>query len=200
MSEQRTLSEYCMARRPTSTAPETKGELRERAKTYARTVDIDVDVEAITWEVSDRAKRRSGVCIYDRRTEGITIRLTWAAYREYGWEEFRGTIRHELVHVWEFQQFETSSHGRRFKRKTREIEAPRQCRSFTDARLRLVCTKDACTWEAGRHRASEAVTEPERRWCGACRSRYAVEHVATGETWKTAEGYENARARIGEEW
>ena len=200
MSEQRTLSEYCMARPSTPTAPETKQELRERARTYARTVDIDVDVDAITWEVSERAKRRSGVCIYDRRTEEITIRLTWAAYREYGWEEFTGTIRHELVHAWEFQHFGTSSHGRRFERKAADVEAPLNCRSFTDARLRLVCTNDACLWKADRHRASKAVTEPDRRRCGTCRSRYAVEHVPTGETWKTAKGYEDARARIGEEW
>lgn len=198
--DQRTLIEYCITHDRTQTVPETKRELRERAREYARTVDIDVDVEAITWEVSERAKRRAGVCIYDKQTESITIRLTWDAYREYGWEEFTGTIKHELVHAWEFEQFGESSHGYRFKRKAREVGAALNCRAFTDARLRLVCTNETCGWEGRRYRASKAVARPERRRCGRCRSRYRVEHVATGERWETNNEYQEARERIDEEW
>lgn len=189
-----------MAQPPRSTVPETTQELCERSKAYARHVDLAVDVDAITWEISTRAKRRSGVCIYNRSKEAITIRLTWDAYREYGWEEFTGTIRHELVHAWEFEQFGESSHGWRFKRKAAEVDAPLNCRSFSDARLRLICTNDSCEWEAARHRASKAVTEPERRLCGTCRSPYVVEHVATGKRWKTNEEYQKARTQIKGEW
>lgn len=183
----------------TRAQPETHAELCDAAAAYAARVDVDVDLGGVTWEVSTRAKRRSGACLFDRETEAVTIRLTWAAYREYGWAEFRDVIRHELVHAWEFQQFGESGHGRRFRKKAREVDAPRHCRTFTDARLRLVCTNDDCEWSAHRHRASKAVTEPEDRRCGACRSRYAVEHVDSGERWRTNDGYEAARDRI-EEW
>ncbi|WP_232685666.1 SprT-like domain-containing protein [Halobacterium zhouii] len=183
----------------TTAPPDTHAGLRDAAAEYAARVDVDVDLGAVTWEVSTRAKRRSGACLFDRKTESVTIRLTWAAYREYGWTEFRDVIRHELVHAWEFQQFGESGHGRRFREKAREVDAPRHCRTFTDARLRLVCTNGDCEWTARRHRASKAVTEPGDRRCGACRSRYAVEHVDSGERWQTSDGYEAARERI-EEW
>lgn len=183
----------------TAPAPETHAELCEAAAAYAARVDIDVDLGGVTWEVSTRAKRRSGACLLDRKTGTVTIRLTWAAYREYGWAEFRDVIRHELVHAWEFQRFGESGHGRRFREKASEVDAPRHCRRFTDPRLRLVCTSDDCGWTAPRHRASKAVTEPENRRCGVCHARYTVEHVDSGERWRTNGGYEAARERI-EEW
>lgn len=143
--------------------------------------------------------RRAGACLYDSENGEVTIRLTWAAYRAFGWAEFTDTIRHELVHAWEFQRFGESGHGERFRRKAAEIDAPRHCRTFTDPRLRLVCRNPACEWVAGRHRASKAVRRPERRRCGDCGSGYAVVHVESGERWETGEGYERARNRI-EEW
>jgi predicted SprT family Zn-dependent metalloprotease len=183
----------------TAPPPETHAELCDAAAAYARTVDVDVDLDDVTWEVSTRAKRSSGACLFDRETESVTIRLTWAAYREYGWSEFREVIRHELVHAWEFQQFGNSGHGSRFREKASELDAPRHCREFADARLHLVCTNDDCNWSANRHRASKAVTAPENRRCGACQSPYVVEHVESEARWRTNDEYEATRERI-EEW
>ena len=178
--------------------PETRDGLLDAAERYARTVPIAVDFETMEWECSDRAVRRAGACHYDHRTERVTIRLTWSAYRSFGWEEFTGTIRHELVHAWEFQQFGESGHGRRFKAKAGELDAPRHCRSFVDARLRLVCS--TCDWEARRFRASEAVKQPEKRRCGSCGSRYRVEHVESERRWRTYAGYLVARRKLGRDW
>ncbi|MGA9401133.1 SprT-like domain-containing protein [Haladaptatus sp.] len=178
--------------------PETRDELLDAAERYARTVPIPVDFERIEWECSDRAVRRTGACLYDRRTEQVTIRLTWEAYRSFGWDEFTGTIRHELVHAWEFQRFGESGHGRRFKAKARELDAPHHCRSFADARLRLVCS--SCDWEARRFRASEAVKRPAKRRCGSCGSRYRVEHVESGRRWRTHAGYLVARRKLDGDW
>jgi len=180
--------------------PQTRAELLERSEAYAETVDIDVDLSTVEWEISERAKRRAGACCFSPVTESITIRFTWAAYQEYGWDEFTDVIRHELVHAWEFQQFGESSHGWRFREKADDVDASRHCRSFTDARLLLRCTDEECDWTAERHRASKAVTEPQERRCGACHSRYIVEHLETGENWTTAGGYEQARERIGDQW
>lgn len=181
--------------------PTTRAELLERARSYAATVDIDVTVADLEWEISERAKRRAGGCRYDEADDQITIVLTWDAYRAHGWTEFTGTIRHELVHAWEFEQFGTCGHGERFRRKAREIDAPRFCRAFTDGRLRLVCTAADCNWALERHRASKTVKFPDRGYaCGECGSDYVVRHVETGRTWRTNEGYERARADIGDEW
>lgn len=178
--------------------PRTRDELLDCAAAYAETVAIDVDLAAIDWEVSERAKRRAGACVYDHGSGDVTIRLTWDAYSEFGWEEFTGTIRHELVHAWEFQRFGESGHGSRFRRKATELEAPRHCRTFSDPRLRLLCS--SCDWTADRHRASKAVSSPEKRRCGSCGRRYRVEHVATERTWRTRAGYLVARRRLGDDW
>jgi predicted SprT family Zn-dependent metalloprotease len=185
----------------TTAEPATREALLERAAEYAETVPIDLDTDALSWDVSERARRRAGSCRYDPETEAITVVLTWDAYREFGWTEFRGTIRHELVHAWEFERFGESGHGERFRAKADEIDAPRYCRSFTDGRLELVCTSDDCDWRPERHRASKPVRKPDAGYrCGECASEYVVRHRETGRTWRTAGGYERAREAIGDDW
>ncbi|QSG03374.1 SprT-like domain-containing protein [Natranaeroarchaeum sulfidigenes] len=172
----------------------------DRARAYAQDIPIDVDLDAIQWTVSHRARRRAGSCRYDSDSGAVTVRLAWDAYREHGWDEMAAVIRHELVHAWEFQQFGESGHGARFRDKADEIDAPRHCSPFSEPRLRLVCTAEDCDWSADRFRASVTVTEPNTRRCGVCGARYRVEHVATGRSWRTNEGYEQARKQIGDEW
>jgi len=181
--------------------PTTRRELLTRAAEYAETIDIDVPVADLDWTVSERAKRRAGGCRYNAETGAITIVLTWAAYQEFGWREFTGTIRHELVHAWEFHHFGESGHGERFREKADEIDAPRHCRTFTDGRLELVCTADDCEWRPDRHRASRPVKFPDEGYrCGDCGSAYVVRHVASGRTWRTNEGYQRARDALGDDW
>lgn len=173
--------------------------LRTRARRYARTVDIDVALDAVSWEVSTRAKRRAGAAIYRRATDEVTIRLAARAADRFSWEEFAAVVRHELIHAWEYQQFGEAGHGPRFREQADRLDVATTCPTFSVPRLRLYCTDAACDWSAERHRASEVVTDPERRRCGACGSRYEVEHVESGETWRTNAGYRGARERI-EEW
>ncbi|MCU4718896.1 SprT-like domain-containing protein [Halapricum hydrolyticum] len=181
--------------------PQTREELLVRAAAYAETVDIDIDTDTIEWTISERAKRRAGSCRYDGANGQVTIVLTWDAYRAVGWEQFTGTIRHELVHAWEFTHYGESGHGPRFRRKADELDAPRHCESFTDGRLRLACTDEDCSWMTERHRASEPVKYPDRGYrCGDCESPYVVEHVDSGLTWRTNSGYERVRDKLGEDW
>jgi predicted SprT family Zn-dependent metalloprotease len=181
-------------------APRTEDELLARAREYAATVGIDVDLDAVSWEVSRRAKRRAGACVYHGGRDAVAIRLTWAAYRSFGWDEFTDVIRHELVHAWEFLEYGESGHGERFREKADAVDASRHCPSFSVPRLQLLCTGTGCDWTVDRFKASKTVTAPEEHRCGECGSRYVVEHVATGERWRTGLGYDGARERIGEEW
>lgn len=180
-------------------APESHTALLDRARTYAASVDVPVDLDRVSWEVSTRAKRRAGACLYDRETGAVTVRLAWRAAEEYDWPAFAAVLRHELIHAWEFQQFGEAGHGPRFRERAADLDVSTTCPTFADARLRLRCTAHGCAWTADRHRASAAVTDPEHRRCGSCGSHYEVEHVASGERWRTDAGYCRTRERI-EEW
>lgn len=172
--------------------------LLDRAREYARTVDVDVSLEDVSWEVSTRAKRRAGACLYHRGEEAVTIRLAWRAAERFSWAEFAAVVRHELVHAWEYEQFGEAGHGPRFREQAARLDVATTCPTFSVPRLRLYCTNAVCDWSADRHRASAVVREPERRRCGVCGARYEVEHVTSGERWRTSAGYRGARERIAE--
>lgn len=178
--------------------PSSHAALRERARDHARTVDIAVDPDSLSWEVSTRAKRRAGVCLYDRERGALTVRLAWRAARSFDWPAFAQVIRHELIHAWEYREFGEASHGQRFREQAGRLDVATTCQSFTDARLLLDCTAADCDWTADRHRASPAVKNPADRRCGRCGSRYEVLHIRSGERWRTVAGYRGARDRITE--
>lgn len=169
--------------------------LLEYARTYADSVSLPVDPDTLDWEVSTRAKRRAGACAYDG--DAITIRLAWGAAERFDRAQFERVIRHELIHAWEYQTAGEAGHGPRFREQADRLDVSVTCPTFTTPRLRLECTN--CAWTADRHRASAVVTDPEARRCGECGARYEVEHLASGERWRTAAGYRGARERI-ESW
>ena len=84
-------------------------ELSHRARRYGEGVirgdgwPLDgVDLAKVTWATSTRAKRRHGRCSYDG-DDRATITLTEHTYQRAGFEACKTTIRHELVHAWQYQ-------------------------------------------------------------------------------------------------
>ncbi|WP_246999028.1 SprT-like domain-containing protein [Halosolutus gelatinilyticus] len=179
-------------------------EIVARARIHAREVvaecDLAVDLDALAWTVSARARRRAGACRWHPDREAATIVLARRAYEAYDWPEFAAVVRHELVHAWEFQRFGDSGHGPRFRERAAALDAPRHCRTFSEPRYVLRCRDDACGWRASRHRASKPVKAPDRYRCGSCGGFYEVEHVASGRTWTSASGYGGAKAALDDEW
>ncbi|ARS91100.1 SprT-like domain-containing protein [Natrarchaeobaculum aegyptiacum] len=179
-------------------------ELLARARIHAREVvdeyDVSVDLGALEWDVSARAKRRAGACRWHADREVATIVLARRAYEAYDWPAFAAVVRHELVHAWEFQQFGESGHGPRFLERAAELDAPRHCQSFSDPRYVLHCLEDHCDWRAERHRASQPVKAPDQYRCGACGGSYEVEHVESGRTWTSASGFGGVKAALGDRW
>ena len=182
-------------------------EIVARARIHAREVagdggeySLPVDLNALEWTVSARARRRAGACRWDRERGVATIVLARRAYERYDWPEFAAVVRHELVHAWEFQRFGESGHGSRFRERAAELDAPRHCRAFAEPRYLLRCRSADCDWRAKRHRASKPVKAPDRYRCGSCGSDIEVEHVESGRTWATPSGYGGAKAALGDEW
>lgn len=173
--------ESAMARREEATddgarQPRTKGALRERAAAHAAAVGAEqfplVPVEEIAWEVSTRMKRSAGIAVYDREAEQVTIRLSWDAYQAYGWEEFARTVRHELIHAWQYYERGTADHGPTFRQWLDPLETDRHCERYAEPRYWIVCGD--CGDRNPRYRRSKVVEQPERYSCGRCGGPIAV--------------------------
>ncbi|GAA0236606.1 SprT-like domain-containing protein [Haladaptatus pallidirubidus] len=129
ITDQQTLTESANA--VTDDTPETPTALLDRAQQHATNVAAvhfpDLPVEAIEWEVSHRAQRQAGVTKYDPATEEITIALTRTAYEQHSWDQFSATVRHELIHAWQYHEFGDADHGATFIRWTDALDTSRHC-------------------------------------------------------------------------
>lgn len=168
---------------------------RAYAGHVVRTTDLGVDLERVEWRVSTRAKRRAAGVEWPRVPDAAvgepldwttvaagddggpptcTVALTWAAYEEFAREEWTATLRHELVHVEQYQRFGTTDHGDRFRERAAALDAPVRCRRFAPPAYRLRCRD--CGEEVGvRYRSSTVVEEPGRYRSRCCGAALAVE-------------------------
>jgi len=154
---------------------------------------LDVRLDLVEWAVSTRARRRAAAVkrpVIDDATVGdpldwdsvpgsdgrplpCTLSLTWDAFREFSREEWASTLRHELIHVEQYQHSGTTGHGPAFKRRAAELETDVHCRTFTEARWRFLCSECESV-VARRYRDCQFVREYERYrsdCCGASLTR-----------------------------
>ncbi|QRV15050.1 SprT-like domain-containing protein [Haloterrigena salifodinae] len=154
----------------------TPAELKQAIREYAETVEIDVPLGEVEIEISKQLKRTAGKAI--RKNGQLKMRFAWKAYQAWGWDdEFKGTIRHELIHIWEYDTHGKGSHGPVFKTKARELDAPRHCPSFAheDAKWFLVCPR--CGKKTPRFKKSKVVENPEGYKTRCCREQIRVERA-----------------------
>lgn len=134
--------------------------------------DLDVDLSVVKWEVSKKMKRAAGKAIF--RKNGLTqekrfiVRLAWRAYEAWGFgDRFKGVIRHELIHVADYQRRGNSDHSWTFKNQARKFNAPLSCERFTKARYEIHC--ESCDrMVAERLKRSKTVKEPHRYRSKCC--------------------------------
>ncbi|SIR63228.1 SprT-like family protein [Haladaptatus litoreus] len=133
----------------------------------------ELPVDTIDWEVSHRAKRQAGVTKYDPATEAITIALTWKAYEQHRQTQFSATVRHKLIHAWQYHEFDDADHGTTFTRWTDTLDTSQHCERFTDPKWWLVC--EDCGGRIARYRSSKTVRNPEQYSWGECGGSLRVE-------------------------
>jgi predicted SprT family Zn-dependent metalloprotease len=151
------------------TADATVEEFLAVSKLYARDVvdryELTVDVDALDWEVSTRAKRRAGAVKHrDGRPEVVS--LTWAYFETMGWDAMAETIRHELVHVHLLNEHSDGSHGERFRRLAETLRTGVHCERFAEPRWWIVCR--SCGQTLARYRRSNLVENVESYRCSGC--------------------------------
>jgi len=172
---------------------------RAYCREAAREYDLDVAFSSVEWEVSTRAKRRVaavkrpklpdaevgepvdwtgaaerlGRPVEDVRT--CTLSLTWAAYESFDAGEWTATLRHELVHVEQFQRYGTTDHGPAFRERAAAVDATVNCPPFADPKYVLTCA--ACGSVVGRrYRDCKLVREHDQYRSSCCDAGVECSH------------------------
>lgn len=131
-------------------------------------------------EWSRRMRVSAGCVQYRRRAAGypgsasgppepVVMRLSWAYYCRYSYDELGNTIKHELCHWFLFADGIAHSHrSRAFRELLRQVGAPRYCRPMerprkSHRRYRYRCPRCGREW-VYRRKVDVA--------CGACFGRY----------------------------
>lgn len=99
---------------------------------------IDWDDLLDTTDINTRVKN-SNMPVNDVRNVGMT--LSWRAFEAFDEEEWRNTIRHELIHVEQYQKYGYSNHGRQFKTRAEELDTENGCPRFYTGKYLLVCSE-----------------------------------------------------------
>ncbi|WP_181686939.1 SprT-like domain-containing protein [Halorhabdus salina] len=157
---------------PAYGAIDTHDELITWSRAYAKEARrewlLDVRLDLVEWTVSTRARRRAAavkrpqipdatvgepidwtrVPDSDGRPLPCTVALTWDAFEAFSKTEWASTLRHELLHVEQFQRDGTTDHGPAFKRRARAVETDVHCRTFATPRWLFRC--GACGQEVAR--------------------------------------------------
>ena len=182
----------------------THADLLAWSRSYAHEVaardDVAVDLSLVDWEVSTRAKRRAAAVKRPRipdaevgtplnwdtveastsseagSTRRCTISLTWAAAEAFDADEWMATLRHELIHVEQFQQFGTTDHGTRFERRADALDTPVRCRRFATPKFVLACT-DCGETVAHRYRDCKLVRAHDRYQSSCCAAAIRCDRV-----------------------
>jgi hypothetical protein len=168
------------------------------SRAYARSVrrerGVDVRFDLVEWEVSHRAKRRAAavkrpklpdatvggrydwaaVDGADGRPLPCTLSLTREAFEAFDRAEWESTLRHELVHVEQYQRDGTTDHGAAFRERATDLDTQVHCQAFADPKYVLIC--GGCgDLVARRYRDCKLVRERERYRSDCCGAALALE-------------------------
>lgn len=122
--------------------------------------DLAVALPPVDWEVSTRAKRRAAAVLHPRidgatlgelidwtdRPMGsdgppsATVRLTWEAARTYDRADWAQTLRHELIHLEQFQRYGATGHDRAFRERAAALDTTVRCEHFATPKYVLTCS------------------------------------------------------------
>jgi len=148
-----------------------------------------VDLSKVTFETRRRARKRHGVTEYGRG-DRVTVGVSEKTIERAGFEAVKETIRHELVHVWQYQhQGETvelptgavvedvrTGHTGCWYEWEKLMDVQRTSNHYSSApedyKYRIWCA--SChQFITGRHRLCKTVKHHSdhyqgRGWCGGC--------------------------------
>lgn len=82
---------------------------------YENTPDeFEVDWNDVTIIVSGRMKKATGRAKHLK--DGYELKISLPAYQRKDWETIQQTIRHEAIHIFQYQEYGNGGHGRIFRK------------------------------------------------------------------------------------
>jgi len=132
---------------------------RQYCKRVRREHGVSVRFDLVDWEVSHRAKRRAAAVKrpkLDAATVGqrydwdsvegsdgrplpCTVSLTWDAFSAFERAVWEATLRHELIHVEQYQRDGTTDHGEAFRERADQLDTDVHCPAFSEPKHVLTC-------------------------------------------------------------
>ena len=160
---------------------------REYCRAVRRERGVDVRFDLVEWAVSTRAKRRAAAVKRpklpdatvgdpydwdaldgsDGRPLPCTLSLTREAFEAFGRDEWEATLRHELIHVEQYQRDGTTDHGPAFRERAAELDTEVHCPAFAEATYVLRCERCGDV-VARRYRDCKLVRERDRYRSDCC--------------------------------
>lgn len=163
-------------------APELRQAIREYAEWCVDHYDAfdGISLDGVDIQVSNQMKRAAGKAggkkdLVKGGLRSLRMRFALKAYQKWGWsDDWTGVIRHELVHIWQYQVRGDGGHGPDFHHKADQVDAPRHCPKFSDYKYEFFC-KDCGEFAGGRYQRSKTVKNPDKYRSGCCKAPLRVE-------------------------
>ncbi|WP_276272654.1 SprT-like domain-containing protein [Haloarcula litorea] len=160
---------------------------RAYCRQVRREYGVAVRFDLVDWTVSTRAKCRAaavkrpklpdatvgepydwdGVAGSDGRPLPCTVSLTREAFETFDRAEWAATLRHELIHVEQYQRDGTTGHGAAFRERAAELDTEVHCPAFAEPKHVLACA-DCGGVVARRYRDCPLVDERDRYRSDCC--------------------------------
>lgn len=159
---------------------------RKYCQRIRRERGVSVRFDLVDWAVSHRAKRRAAAVKrpkLDDATVGqrydwdsvdgsngrplqCTISLTWDAFSAFERDIWEATLRHELIHIEQYQRDGTTDHGQAFRERADQLDTDVHCPAFTDPKHVLTC--EACGALVARRYQDCALVEQREQYRSNC--------------------------------
>lgn len=132
--------------------------------------DFDIDWTKVTIIVSARLSRSWGKARNIRWDDRQELKISRKAIERHGWDSIKQTIRHEAIHIWQYQELGSGGHGPSFKKWARKFDCRvRAPDTAGEAKYLLFCSE--CGDHIGHRMRSCKVTKHpgwyRSRCCGA---------------------------------
>lgn len=104
-----------------------KSKMRSYAHSVAAEHDMEIDWVAFSMRVSQRTRRHGAVIVEESvfsdpfsnrssSTTSVELDVSVNLLKNHGVDTFKHAVRHELIHIWQYQQLGEIGHGPSFER------------------------------------------------------------------------------------